>query len=241
MNGMILHTGAEHVSRDQVLCSDTPQGTSTWFPISHKRILETTETFLEHAGLRVVDQSHGLTRGAGRYFGMLEVEGEGRDYSLVIGLRNSHDKKFPAGLCVGANVFVCDNLSFSGEINLARKHTRFINRDLPGLIARAVGKLGDLKRHQDQRIAAYKMRDVGDVLAHDLVVRAVDRRVMPISVLPKVLKEWREPRHEEFQNRNGWSLFNAFTEALKGRNIAELPGRTQRLHGLFDATFCVAG
>jgi hypothetical protein len=29
-------------------------------------------------------------------------------------------------------VFVCDNLAFSGEIKIARKHTRFIVRDLPG-------------------------------------------------------------------------------------------------------------
>lgn len=44
----------------------------------------------------------------------------------VLGLRNSPDKMFPAGIVAGASVFVCDNLSFSGVINLARKHPRFI-------------------------------------------------------------------------------------------------------------------
>ena len=53
------------------------------------------------------------------------------DYCWVLGLRNSHDKTFPAGIVAGASVFVCDNLSFSGEIKFARKHTRFIVRDLP--------------------------------------------------------------------------------------------------------------
>jgi hypothetical protein len=33
--------------------------------------------------------------------------------------------------------------------------------------------------------------------------------------------------------RTAWSLFNAFTEALKG-NIGEFPRRTQALHGLMD-------
>jgi hypothetical protein len=33
----------------------------------------------------------------------------------VLGLRNSHDKRFPAGLVGGSAVFVCDNLAFSGE------------------------------------------------------------------------------------------------------------------------------
>ena len=43
--------------------------------------------------------------------------------AFVVGVRNSHDKSFPAGLVIGASIFVCDNLSFSGEVKLARKHT----------------------------------------------------------------------------------------------------------------------
>ncbi len=38
-------------------------------------------------------------------------------------VRNSHDKTFPAGIVAGTQVPVCDNLSFAGEISLARKHT----------------------------------------------------------------------------------------------------------------------
>ena len=63
------------------------------------------------------------------------------DYCWVLGLRNSHDKTFPTGIVAGASVFVCDNLSFSGEVKFARKHTRFIMRDLPMLTGRAVGLL----------------------------------------------------------------------------------------------------
>jgi hypothetical protein len=35
--------------------------------------------------------------------------------------------------------------------------------------------------------------------------------------------------------RSAWSLFNSFTEALKGTALAELPARTEALHALFDA------
>jgi hypothetical protein len=38
------------------------------------------------------------------------------DFGLVAGVRNSHDKSFPASLVLGASMFVCDNLSFSGEV-----------------------------------------------------------------------------------------------------------------------------
>ena len=42
-----------------------------------------------------------------------------------------------------------------------------------------------------------------------------------------------KPNHPEFEDRNAWSLFNAFTEELKG-NLIALPKRTQALHGLLD-------
>ena len=61
----------------------------------------------------------------------------------MLGLRNSHDKTFPAGIVAGSAVFICDNLAFSGEVKLARKHTTHITRDLPRLVQSAVGQLMD--------------------------------------------------------------------------------------------------
>lgn len=161
---------------------------------------------------------------------------------MVIGVRNSHDKSFPAGLVVGASVFVCDNLSFSGEIKLARKHTSNINRDLPQLISRAMGQLTDQRGKQDQRFAAYKGTEFSDAQAHDLIVRAVDAQVVPVTYLPGVLKEWREPRHVEFRanGKTAWRLFNSFSECLKG-NLDYLPKRTQALHGLMDIACQIDG
>lgn len=54
------------------------------------------------------------------------------------------------------------------------------------------------------------------------------------SYIPHVLREWREPKHQAFMDRNVWSLFNSFTEALKDGNLNELPKRTEALHGLLD-------
>lgn len=36
------------------------------------------------------------------------------------------------------------------------------------------------------------------------------------------------------RDRNVWSLFNSFTEALKEGSLAELPKRTEALHGLLE-------
>ena len=92
-----------------------------------------------------------------------------------------------------------------------------------------------MRRHQDARISAYKATEMSDAQAHDLLIQAVDARVAPITRIPGILKEWRAPRHPEFAvAKDGWRLFNAFTEGLKGSALFELPRATQALHGLMD-------
>jgi hypothetical protein len=206
-SNLMLHCGARKVEREQLALVPTPPRTPTWVPIAHARLLGTVRDTLERCHFAVVGEAHGLARDGSRYFGLLEVaNGHGADdFGLVVGLRNSHDKRFPAGIVVGASIFVCDNLSFSEEIRLARKHTVNVERDLPQLVSRAVGKLADLRFRQEVRFQTYKTCEVSDGLAHDLLVRAVDARVLPVTKLPCVLKEWREPRHPEFrQGKTGW-------------------------------------
>ncbi len=235
---LMLHRGAYEVSRDELVRTATPERTRTWVPIPHNALLTGVQSALERVGLAVKSESHALGRDGDRYFGLLRVSDnrDVSDFGLTIGVRNSHDQSFPAGVVVGATVFVCDNLSFSGEVKLARKHTVHIGRDLPMLIDAAIGRLGDLRRSQDERFAAYKLRELSDAAVHDLLVQALDARVLPITKIPLALNEWRHPRHREFAEGNtAWRLFNAVTEAEKGCDLQLLPRRTQALHGLLDA------
>jgi hypothetical protein len=233
---LILHCGAAAVDLEQVSSVKTPRATSTWQPIPHHQLIQTVQRTLATTNLTIGTQAHSLTHDGMRYFGLMEIHGRktSEDYCWVLGLRNSHDKCFPAGIVAGASCFVCDNLSFSGEVKFARKHTRFINRDLPQLVERSIGLLMGKWHHQDRRIDAYKQHEVTDEAAHDLVIRSVDVGVCANSYIPGVLSQWREPQHSAFEPRNVWSLFNAFTETLKQANLAELPKRTEALHGLLD-------
>jgi hypothetical protein len=233
---LCLHCGAHEVPRSQVATVTTPRPTDTWVPIPHHQLIQTVESTLKSTNLRIGTQAHSLSHEGQRYFGLMEIIGKSSsdDYCCILGLRNSHDKTFPAGIVAGASVFVCDNLSFSGQVKFARKHTRFILRDLPQLTGRAIGLLMAKWHDQDKRIAAYKEAEVKDSAAHDLIIRACDVGVCANSSIPDVLHEWRVPRHAAFRDRTVWSLFNSFTEALKGGNLAELPKRTEALHGLLD-------
>ncbi len=235
---LVLHCGAGKVEEADVRGVETPAPTETWYPIPHHELLDSVRRSVEASGFNIIQEAHALAREAAHYFGLMQVANgkTSEDYTTIIGLRNAHDKRFPAGLVVGSQVFVCDNLAFSGEVNIARKHTRFIMRDLAQLIERGMGQLVDMRHTQDQRLEAYKGSRMNDTQANDLLVRAMDARVLPVTKLPKVLEEWRRPSHKEFaEDRNAWRLFNAFTEVLKGTNVFHMPKQTQALHGLMDA------
>ena len=236
--GMLLHCGAELVHRNSLYEVPTPPSTTTWYPLSHTSVLNEIELQLRGCGFLITEEAHALSHNGDRYFGILCVTLPNRnitDFGWVVGLRNSHDQTYPAGLVAGTRVFVCDNLAFSGQVQISRKHTRFAERDLRHLTARAVGQLGNRLAALDQRVLHYKETKIRDARAHDMVIRAVDAQAITTAQIPEVLTQWRHPDHEAFRPRTAWSLFNAFTEVHKKINPQTAMRRGEALYGLFDA------
>ena len=232
---LCLHAGAAEVPRKALAAVPTPRPTDTWQPIPHETYVHRIEQALPGYGLSVVQEAHAITHDGTRYFGLVQVQNgcSSPDYTWVLGLRNSHDKSLPAGLVAGSQVFVCDNLAFSGEVQISRKHTPNILRDLPGLVDNALTRLLGLFRFQDLRVERYRATRLSEHDAHDLTIRALDSGVVCASKIPEVLKEWREPRYKEFEPRTVWSWFNSVSETAKGA-LHLLPRRTQALHRLCD-------
>ena len=211
--------------------------TVSYQPIAHHELVNRTKNFLGQNGFTIQDEVHSLARNNNHYFGLFSVEHPNReatDRGTVVGIRNSHDKTFPAGLCAGDAPFVCDNLIFTNTIKLARRHTRNILNDLNFTINRALGKLFGFWHGQDARIDAYQNYSIGNVLAHDLIIKAVRAGALPKSKVLDVVDQWESSDHPEFHGRNVNSLYNAFTEVYKG-NLTQLPNRSDALHSVLDS------
>lgn len=236
---LCLYRGGELVDRDQLAAVATPESTATWTGVPHVELVRNVTASLEMAGLQIVHEQFGLAHEGQRMFGLMQVIDPMKiesDYAVVIGVRNSHDRKFPVGFCMGAGAFVCDNLSFSSEVNLKMKHTQHVLRGLPSLVDRGVAALITHRNKQDLRFGSYRQLELTDHHASDLILRGLEQNIVGPLRIRTLLDEWRNPRHDEFKagGKTGWRLFNAFTEALKGSTLAELPRRTQCLHGLLD-------
>jgi hypothetical protein len=241
MNGLILHCGGQLKSREEVFAVATPPATGTYVPLPYESFLTRIEKQLAVEGMTVKEERLALSNNGQRLFGLLGLEMPGQangDYRCVLGLRNSYDKSVSTGICVGASVFVCDNLSFNGEVTFTRKHTANLLRDLSWLIVETISRLPGKFLEQSAIFGAYQRAEISDRQAHDLIIRFVDEGAINVGDIRLVLKEWREPRHPEFAaaGKTAWRLFNAATETIKG-DLWRLPARTSRLHAVLDAEF----
>lgn len=248
---LMLHCGGYVATREQIAAVRTPAATATWQPVPHLDLLTTVEKALTNYNMRVVTSAYALAHEGTRFFGLMQVamndRPETKDHGFVVSLRNAHDKAWRILMGVGSSAFVCDNLAFSSEIEVARKHTSHVIIDLPKLVNGATGLLAERWSDQETRIERYKTHELTDSQANDLIVRAYEGGVTPITIVPDVINEWHKPRHPEFAPRTVWSLFNAFTECLKPRedgskgSLWALPRRTTALHGLMDAQVGLLG
>ena len=214
-----------------------PQETDSFKPLAHSRLVELTCEAIERAGLKIIEQEHSIARDGLRYFGGFSLTGadiQGTDRQIVLGLRNSNDKSFPAAICVGNRMLVCENLCFSSDIKLARRHTTNIMNDLPRVLADAVGRVVSHWNDMGNRIESYKQTEISRDRAADLLIDLVDAKAFPARDIYNAVQEFRNPRHEEFKGGSLWTLYNSITENLKGGDLSKLPFRTMTTQSIFD-------
>ena len=232
---LVLHRSGWVATKADLASVPVPDETDSYVPVPFARFVEEVELHVPRFGLTITEERFALARDGEQMFGVLTcTNGTNHgDYGLAIGIRNSYDRSLSVGLIAGSHVFCCDNLAFSGEVSMQRKHTANVFRDLPDLIYRMLSKVSSMQSRIHAEIAAMKDRALVPESADHLMVEAVRRNALPASQLPKVLAAWETPKHEEFIPRTAWSLFNAFTEVQKSRSARAQAEDSLRVSQLF--------
>lgn len=219
MSNLMLHAGGKRVGYDALVALETPVASAESHTIlPHATFVDKTKEMLATRQIGVVKEEYALARDGARMFGMLTLDATKDGVSLVMGLRNSHDKSFSLGVTSGFRVFICDNLAFHGDFHpLAKKHSKHLLRDLPDALDLAVGRV---QRHFPQilnQIGAWQRSQLSESEAKAIIYRAFVQQELdaPERLAKRVHEEYFNPRHEEFAPRTLWSLQNAYTEAFK--------------------------
>jgi hypothetical protein len=225
---------AATVTRDVLRTVSVPEPTKTYFPISHDSLVAAIEQACAERGIALSEPRYRLSRSGTQFVGSYTVQGTEHispDFHLRLGFRNSTDKTMVAGLISGARVLACDNGCFSGEIALERKHTRWILRDLPILVGRAVDGFLSAAVNQRATFEHWKTVDVTEDRASLLAVDAAVHGAIPSNGILAVRREFLHTSHPEFLTegrKTAWTLYNAFTDYLTHHRETVSPVKEQR-------------
>jgi len=223
------------VDLDDVRRVKTPAPTETFMPLPHGEYYDQIASSLAAAGIEQVETFHSLYRGGDRYIGLAitDVLDDSTHSDVVVGWFNAHDRSKAATFLLGEQVTVCFNLCLHAEIKVARKHTKHIQRDMPGLIDSAVARIEEKVALHEERMTKYLNHPLSEREGAHLLVRLHDRGAFPKSKITHVLKEWREPSQEEWAR--AWNINRLYQAVTVQRTpVMSMAQRHLALHSVLD-------
>lgn len=245
MQGLMLDSPGSSVrTRDYFGKVTLPKRTCTYRPVPHIRFMDMIYGTAERMGLKVNEEEEilGSGREGQQLFGTVPVIGNdhlNNTVELMLGFRNSYDKSLSAGLCFGSQVFVCSNLCFTGYADpelgivgkISHKHTTHVYTGLPERIEGGLGQFETFRNFQEKFFHRLKDTPVDDDRACGTLVRAAKQGDINVTDILDIISHWKfqekrpevevipENWHDDFQERNAWSLFNCVTEVHKKAQI----------------------
>ena len=220
------------VDRSALAIVPTPNPTQTWRPVPHIDVEEAVESAIANRGMTIESERFGLARDSQKMFGVITLARQNNpEWTRCIGIRNSHDQSFAAGICCGVSVLVCSNLCFGGEFVIKRRHTSGI--DLFAMVEDTMDAMADSYLSFEERLL--NLHDIGvtDNQARIFIVKAAEYGAIPSCDILAVFNEYLDPRHDEFRERSMWSLMNAFTEIAHKYKPARFDVCNRKLTRLF--------
>lgn len=226
--------GENIVSKDELALVPVPEKTKTYQPVPHDFLTDTIrkigddmlKDFSFHSG------KYALAREGAHFFGLHVYKngGDGKGIGLSIGFRNSYDKSMAIGIAIGANVFVCDNLAFSGDITILRKHTQNVWQDIENQTIQTLYRSQPRYHELVEQVANMRIHELTDDEAYKVLGLVYGKEILSIRQLAVARNQWDNPSFEEFKSRDMWSLYNACTYSLKSSPIINIMDHHILLH-----------
>jgi hypothetical protein len=237
MPATLSHAANDRIAREALKDIPVPPATATWKPITHYDLVQALDRQLAVRDIRIVKEEFALAHEGLRLFGVLELEvpgtndGSGHEYNFAMGIRTANDRPFATQLAVGARVFVCSNLAFSGDlIAMNRKHTSKF--DLNADLSRAVDLYQIHLATFGGKFEGLRSRHLRMWEAKEMIFDSIAEEVVPVRLIPTVMASYRIYEGD----LTAWHLLNIFTSAFKQLSPAAHFQATTRLGRLFQLT-----
>jgi hypothetical protein len=214
---LIVHKGGHLVTRDDLSMIPLPEATESYMPVPHNHLADSLSAIGQNIlrGFTLHKEQYAIAREGSQLFGVIVFKKDHSELGLSIGFRNSYDKSMAIGIAIGAEVFVCDNLAFTGDIAVLRKHTANVWASLEDT---AISTLYRSQKNFEKIIedsASLQGITIDNAEAYKMIGLLFGHGILTPRQLPIVKKEWLNPTYDDFKPRTMWSFYNACTETLK--------------------------
>lgn len=240
---LVAHCGGVPATREEVFALSAPEHTNSWKPVAYRDAIEMLHgTVRRQLGLELVAEQYALNKAGTQLFHVARFDTGTEESGLAIGLRQSYDKSLALGVVAGAQVFVCDNLCFSGDqFEVLRKNTTNVWEDFKALIRARVGAAQGA--YESMQVDFNALKSVPCPLRRGYAYLGVlqGEGILKPTQANVAFADWTEARHEEFAERNLWGLYNAVTEGLKKGAAADIIDRHTNAHGWFQTEMARLG
>lgn len=229
---MLLTPNAEIVTAEQAFAVATPSHTRSWKPVPYRDCIEITRSVIaNHLDREVLSEDFALGRKGLHLFGLWTLDTDADGNRLTIGMRQSLDKSFALGLVGGAQVMVCSNLMFhSDDVHVVRKNTTNVLADFRHQAIQAIVGAEDAHKRLQGDMETMQSIEVPTVRGAEIMGHALYEGVLKPQQAVVAMNAWKDAPHAEFEPRNLWSVYNAFTEGLKKGPAGSIIDRHTRAH-----------
>jgi len=232
---LLAHSkGAQFVSRDDLVQYVPPPATESWKPVSHNELATTLIQVMESRSLFIEQEQYVVDKNGARMFGTFDLQWQKmEEFTAALGFRHAVDRSMSIQIAVGLRVFVCSNLSFSGEMIAVRKHTSKLDLGKE-LDAAMYDYIKGFRRLLDD-IQVQKETVMEERKAKTLIYDIFRQKIMPVRLFHPVVTDWETRAKQE--SPTGWLLHNVCTQQLHALAPAPKFQATARLGKFLASKF----
>jgi len=205
------------VTLDQIRTIPEPMALgSRHKPVHHARLIDTLLAEIAKRGMTVTREQYALARNQAALFGVLDFASLKTGRGLSFGFRSSTDQLMAISGVAGTRVFVCDNMTMSGDmIAFRRKSTSGL--DLTEVVGVGFDKFVEQAQVLDLQIEILELTAISDMDAKNRIFDVFNAGVLPLHLFTDVSRYYFKPSDEmtDCQPRTLWGLHNAMTRAAR--------------------------
>jgi len=216
------HKKSTTTTKSYLESAPLPQHAKTYTVVSHKEVMDLTETLLNKQGFTITTELYKTNINAkvaqGIYHITHDTAVNDPEMGMMFAWTNSYDKSTRFQCGIGAHVFVCNNGLIHGDLaTYGRKHTGTANADISSHIVSQIGmanhKFNELVKDKiDMKNFSLSRKQQAELLGRLFA----DEKILDTQQLSCVKAEMDDVSYNYNVDPNtAWVFYNHVTHALK--------------------------